>query len=68
MIFRFRDYVYEPPYAPYYDNYKGHVFRIDHFHPEDENKGHVWLTCVDDPTVNVAGYVHMADLLYIPQR
>jgi hypothetical protein len=67
MIFQFRDHVYEAPYAPYYEKYKGHIFRIDHFYPEDK-KGHVWLTCVDDPSVTIDGYVHMVDLEYIQQQ
>lgn len=61
-MFRFKDFVYERPYTPYYDKYKGHVFAIDHFMPEDELLQHVWLRCVTDETVKVMGYVELFQL------
>lgn len=62
MKYRFRDTVYAPPYAPYYDQYRGHTFRIDHYMAEDESQQHVWLTCVSDPSIIVAGYVELYQL------
>ena len=58
----FKAHVYAPPFAPYYDAYKGHVFVIDHRHPEPEATDHVWLECIDDPSVKVQGYVELDDL------
>lgn len=60
--YQFKKRVFAPPFAPYYDNYRGHQFVIDHAHPDAEAVGHVWLTCVDDPSVKVDGYVEMEDL------
>jgi len=62
MKYRFRDIVYAPPYAPYYDQYRGHVFVIDHYMAEDESQQHVWLTCVSDPGILVKGYVELYQL------
>lgn len=54
----FRSRVYEPPFSPYYDAYKGHKFKVVKLHHGD----HIELTCVSDPTVKVNGYVHVEDL------
>jgi hypothetical protein len=62
MKYKFRDLVFEPPYAPYYDSYRGHVFVIDHYSEEDESKQHVWLTCASDPDIIVEGYVELYQL------
>jgi hypothetical protein len=62
MIYRFKNKVYEKPYAPYYDSYRGHTFTIDHYSKEDEHRQHVWLTCVSDPSIIVAGYVELHQL------
>lgn len=62
MPYKFKERVYSHPYAPYYDEYKGHVFIIDHASPEDSTGGHVWLICVDDSSIKVQGYVHLDDL------
>ncbi len=51
--------VFEPPYTPYYDAYKGHQFRVIAFHP----LGHVEVECIDDPSVIVSGHVHDDELL-----
>ena len=61
-VYRFHEKVYQEPFAPYYDNYKGHEFVIDHFHPEDPRGEHVMMACVDDHSVKVNGYVHLADM------
>jgi hypothetical protein len=60
--YEFKKHVYAPPYTPYYDAYKGHVFVIDHYHPDKDATDHVWLICVDDPKVKVLGYVEIGDL------
>lgn len=62
MKYRFCEKVFHKPYAPYYDQYRGHVFEIDHYHPEDSFGHHVWLSCVSDPDIVVAGYVEMYQL------
>lgn len=62
QVYKFKDEVYDPPYAPYYDQYKGHVFVIDHVSAEDETGEHVWLSCVDDCGLVVNGYVHLYNL------
>lgn len=54
--------VFEHPYAPYYDEYKGHRFQIVAFHP----MGHVQIKCVDDPSVQVKGHVHDDELRRLP--
>ena len=58
--YRFKAKVYKPPFAPFYDAYKGHIFTVDHRHMEDHD--HIWLMCIDDPSVLVDGYVEMCDL------
>jgi len=60
--FKFKDFVYSTPYAPYYDHYRGHTFQIDHFSTEDEQRQHVWLTCLSDPSIMVRGYVELYQL------
>jgi hypothetical protein len=60
--FKFRELVYRSPYAPYYDAYKGHKFVIDHYSKEDDTGQHVWLTCVSDSSILVAGYVELYQL------
>jgi len=54
----FDDKVYNPPYFPAYDNYKGHVFEVLAFYYEHT---HVGLKCLD-ADVTVAGYVHPDEL------
>ena len=51
MIVEFDPKVFQPPFAPDYDAYKGHRFEVIAFHPG----GHVEIVCVDDPSVRVAG-------------
>ena len=60
--YRFRDFVYEKPYAPYYDRYREHEFSIDYYSAEDDTDQHVWLTCVSDPSILVKGYVELYQL------
>ena len=62
MIYQFRDIVYAAPYAPYYDSYRGHTFCIDHYSDEDEQRQHVWLTCVSDSSIVVRGYIELNQL------
>lgn len=64
-IVKFKDYVFEEPFREYYLKYYGHNFIVDHFHPDDEEKEHVWLKCITDPSLIVDGYVHYHDLEYI---
>ena len=59
---KFLDKVYKPPFKPFYDKYKDHEFMVKHFHPEDNDKRHVWLECLTDPELKVEGYVHVGDL------
>ena len=64
--YRFKGKVFEAPYAPHYESYRGHLFVIDHYHneayPEEEKNDHVWLKCVDEPNLKVNGYVELSDL------
>ena len=62
MIYKFKEKVYAPPYAPYYDQYQGHTFSIDHYSKEDKSRQHVWLTCVSDSSILVRGYVEIHQL------
>lgn len=59
MTVEFDPKVFEYPYAPYYDSYKGRRFEVIAFHP----LGHVEITCVDDPSVRVKGHVHDDELV-----
>lgn len=59
----FHDKVFSEPYTPYYDAYRGHTFVIDHASDEDETGNHVWLTCISDDSIKVAGYVHLDQLV-----
>jgi len=61
--YRFHDKVFEEPYTPYFDAYRGHTFVIDHASSEDETGNHVWLTCISDDSVKVSGYVHLDQLV-----
>jgi hypothetical protein len=62
----FHDRVYDMPFKPYYDAYKGHMFTIDHEHPEDSTGEHVWVNCVTQPSLKVNGYVDRMDLVVLP--
>lgn len=64
--YRFFDFVYEEPYSPYYNKYHGHEFVIDHYSTEDRE--HVWLKCISDPTIIVAGYVELYQLEEIDEK
>jgi hypothetical protein len=57
MIVEFVDKVYEPPFYPYYEEYKGHKFKVDHIHHGD----HLALTCITGDVL-VKGYVHDFDV------
>ena len=61
-VYKFKDYVYEGVYVPFYDKYKGHKFVIDHAMKEDPSGEHVWLACLTDIDLKVDGYVHLYDL------
>ena len=50
----FRSKVFEGPYAPYYDAYQGHKFRVVKIH----HGNHLELECLTDPELRVAGWVH----------
>lgn len=65
MLYRFHDRMFEGGNKTYYETYRDHVFRICHYHPEDELCGHVWLICDDDPNIKVKGYVHFTDLVAV---
>lgn len=54
----FRSKVFEAPYTPYYDAYKGHQFEVVAIHEGN----HIELKCTDDPSVIVQGCVHDDEL------
>lgn len=56
---KFADKVFTPPYTPYYDAYKGHVFQVVAYH---DNFSHVELKCYDDPSIVVNGHVHLDEV------
>ena len=58
MTVHFKSKVFQEPYAPFYDAYKGHTFRIINIHEGD----HCELVCISDTSVIVAGYVHKDEL------
>ena len=57
---KFADKVFAPPYAPHYDDYKGHIFQVVAYH---YNYSHVELKCPGDPSVIVRGYVHLDEIV-----
>lgn len=61
-VYRFQEKVYQKPFAPFYDAYKGHIFVVDQVHPEDPTGDHVSLACLDDQSVKVNGFVHLSDM------
>lgn len=61
-VFVFKNYVFEPPYAPHYDAYKGHVFLVNKKKTAEAPANHVFLDCVTDNSVKVDGAVHTNDL------
>ena len=67
--YKFRKIMFTHKYfKPYYKNYRDNAFIIDHYHPEDELGGHVWLICTSDPSIKVSGYVHFDDLVPIKNK
>jgi hypothetical protein len=54
----FRSKVFEAPYTPYYDAYKGHHFEVVGVYHYD----HIELKCTTDPSVIVQGCVHSDEL------
>jgi hypothetical protein len=65
----FKPYVYEAPFAPYYDDYKGHTFEVVEIHNDEEDEDienfHVTLRCISDPRIIVKGNVHVEDLVVL---
>lgn len=55
----FRSKVFEAPYTPYYDAYKGHKFQVVAVYDEGE---HVELKCISDPSLKLAGCPHADEL------
>lgn len=53
MIVEFLEKVYHPPFYPYYEEYKGHQFMVDHVHYGD----HLALSCITGDVL-VKGYAH----------
>lgn len=60
---KFHDRVFAEPYSPYYDDYVGQEFVIDHWLEEDEQNQHVMLTCITNPAIMVKGYVELSNLV-----
>ena len=57
--------VFDPKkcWSPHYDAYENQIFKVDHYSDEDPSMGHLWLVCVTNPEIKVAGYVHTNDLV-----
>ena len=58
-LYAFREYMFKDPYAPYFDAYKEHTFRI----VKEPYPNHVELECASDPELIVKGLVHTWDLI-----
>lgn len=56
--------VFKPPYAPHYDKYLGHRFRVLALHP----MRHVELICIDDPSISLDGHVHDHELVSVERE
>lgn len=61
----FAEKMYHHPHFPYYNSYKGHTFRIDHFlnDPGEDDNDLVYLVCDSNVNVVIHGYVHYHDLV-----
>jgi hypothetical protein len=57
----FRAHVYAPPFTPYYDAYRGQVFKVTEIDTA-EGGVHIGLACVSDLRIRVQGMVHPEDL------
>jgi hypothetical protein len=58
-LVEFHPKVFAAPYAPSYDAYEGHQFKVIALHC----LGHVEVACVDDPGIAMAGHVHKDELI-----
>lgn len=56
-IVEFVDKVYAPPFYPYYEEYRGHRFKVIRY----RNGDHLELSCTTGDVV-VKGYVHQSDV------
>lgn len=75
-IVKFEDKVFAPPYVPYYDAYKDHVFQIisfwiynddaDDLIPINEyyNTCHIKIKCISNSNIKVGGLIH-DDEIYV---
>lgn len=56
----FCDNVFKPPFFPYYEEYRGHQFKVAGYGREElhEDPHAVALKCTTDPSVIVKGNVH----------
>lgn len=64
-LYKFHPRVFQPPYYPHYQDYVEQRFVIDHYHPEDDLQQLVWLRCTTDPSIELHGYVELANLVVI---
>ena len=58
-IVEFRDHVYEKPFAPYYDEYRNHRFKVKALFYRNT---HAELICITDPNLRIRELVHPNDL------
>lgn len=64
----FMPHVFEAPYTPHYDAYKGHLFEVVTIMcdaDDGEVEDHLELRCVDDPSISVNGFVHDCDVVKV---
>lgn len=54
---RFKDIAFDEPYSPDFNEYRNKVFLVEAIHPDDLTGTKVKLSCIDDHTVNVKGYI-----------
>lgn len=60
----FKAHVYDPPFFPFYEEYRGHKFKVVRFGNEElhEDPDSLVLECITDPSVIVKGNVHKEDV------
>jgi hypothetical protein len=56
-LYKFHEMFYEEPYTPHFNDYKDKRFYIHHYSSEDEDDYGVYLICIDDPKIQMCGYM-----------
>ncbi len=59
MKYKFKDYMYQPPYAEYYNKYYGHYFILTGY---GHDSNHWIIQCITSLNIVVDGLVHGSDM------